>query len=64
MKRLIMLMLTGKFLIAMKVNKYISATVSTQLLYDHDIQILDSDGNTGPRTQFKEVIGVGISYKF
>ena len=51
-------------LIAMKVNKYISATVSTQLIYDHDIDILDSDGRVGPRTQFKEVIGVGISYKF
>ena len=51
-------------LIAMKVNKYISATISTQLLYDHDIQITDSDGKTGPRTQFKEVVGVGISYKF
>jgi len=51
-------------LIAMKVNKYISATVSTQLLYDHDIDILDSDGKVGPRTQFKEVIGVGVSYKF
>lgn len=51
-------------LVAMKVNKYISATVSTQLIYDHDIDILDSDGRVGPRTQFKEVIGVGISYKF
>lgn len=51
-------------LIAMKVNKYISATVSTQLIYDHDIDILDSDGRVGPRTQFKEVIGVGVSYKF
>ncbi|MBL4592226.1 MAG: DUF3078 domain-containing protein [Flavobacteriales bacterium] len=57
-------------LIAMKVNKYISATISTQLLYDHDIDIsVDSNDDgiidaVGPRTQFKEVIGVGISYKF
>ena len=51
-------------LVAMKVNKYISATISTQLIYDHDIDILDSDGKVGPRTQFKEVIGVGVSYKF
>lgn len=51
-------------LIAMKVNKYISATLSTQLLYDHDIDILDSDGRIGPRTQFKEVLGVGFNYKF
>ena len=53
-----------EMLIAMKVNKYISATISTQLIYDHDIDILDSDGKIGPRTQFKEVIGLGVSYKF
>ena len=57
-------------LIAMKVNKFISATISTQLLYDHDIDIAvdtDGDGNidaAGPRTQFKEVLGIGLSYKF
>lgn len=57
-------------LIAMKVNKFISATVSTQLLYDHDINIAVDNNNDGiidaigPRTQFKEVLGVGITYKF
>ena len=57
-------------LIAMKVNKYISATISTQLIYDHDIDIaIDNNGDDiidaiGPRTQFKEVLGVGLTYKF
>lgn len=57
-------------LISMKVNKYISATISTQLLYDHDIDISVDNNNdgiidaVGPRTQFKEVLGVGFSYKF
>lgn len=57
-------------LLALKVNKYISATISTQLLYDHDIDIAvdnNNDGITdrvGPRTQFKEVLGIGFSYKF
>ena len=57
-------------LIAMKVNKYISATISTQLIYDHDIDIgEDTNGDdiidkVGPRTQFKEVLGVGLTYKF
>ena len=51
-------------------HKYISATVTTHLLYDHDIDIAvdtNDDGITdkvGPRTQFKEVLGVGFSYKF
>ena len=57
-------------LIAMKVNKFISATISTQLLYDDDIDIAVDNNNDGiideirPRTQFKEVLGVGLTYKF
>lgn len=48
----------------MKINDYLSANLSTTLIYDHDIKITDKDGNTGPRVQFKEVFGVGFSYKF
>jgi hypothetical protein len=63
-------------LLSMKVNKYISATVSTSLIYDHDVTIveldsdgnakLDSEGNTiaGPRTQFKYVLAIGFQYNF
>jgi len=57
-------------LISMKVNKYISATLSTHLLYDDDIDIaIDDNGDgitdrKGPRTQFKEALGIGFSYKF
>lgn len=57
-------------LLSMKVNKYITATLATQLLYD-DNTIITIDKNddgiideAGPRTQFKEVLGVGFSYKF
>jgi hypothetical protein len=55
--------------ISMKINKYISANLSTTLIYDDDIKIdvKDSEGNVigkGPRTQFKEVFGLGFSYKF
>ncbi len=54
----------------MKVNEYISANLSTHLIYDEDTKVgIDSndDGSIdafGPRTQFKEVLGVGLSYKF
>jgi hypothetical protein len=57
-------------LISMKVNKYISATITTHLIYDDDIDIVvekDAFGNptkVGPRIQFKEVLGIGFSYKF
>ena len=52
-------------LIGMKVNKWLSATIQTQLLYDDDIMIKSTpSSDPGPRTQFKEVIGVGLSYTF
>ena len=51
-----------------KVNKFISATLSTQLIYDDDINVLrntgDNKGTKGPDVQFKQVLGVGLSYKF
>ncbi len=57
-------------LLAMKVNKFITATLSTQLIYDDNtILTIDNDNDgiideSGPRTQFKEVLGIGLSYKF
>jgi hypothetical protein len=51
-------------LITMKVNKYISATLNTHLIYDDDIDITTDTGKKVPRTQFKEVLGIGFSYKF
>ncbi len=46
-----------------KVNKYISANISATLVYDDDVIITDSDGRSGPRTQLKEVLGLGLNYK-
>ncbi len=51
-------------LIALKVNKYISVNLNTHLLYDDDIKIVVDANNSGPRTQFKEILGVGFSFKF
>jgi len=56
----------------MKVNEFISANLLLHLIYDNDIKVPlyeYKDGKKiqvggGPRLQFKEVIGVGISYKF
>jgi hypothetical protein len=51
-----------------KVNKFISATLATQLIYDDDIKVLrnagDQKGTVGPDVQFKQVLGVGFTYKF
>ena len=46
-----------------KVNSWFSASLQCMLIYDDDIQIRDVNGRTGPRTQFKSVLGLGISYK-
>lgn len=52
-------------MINMKVNKFLSANISTHLLYDDDIGYTDSEGvNKGPRVQFKELLGIGFSVKF
>ncbi|MFM9005896.1 MAG: DUF3078 domain-containing protein, partial [Flavobacteriales bacterium] len=57
-------------IIGLKVNKFITTTITTHLVYDDDIDIAvdrNNDGITdgaGPRTQFKEVIGVGLNVKF
>lgn len=53
----------------MKINYNINANISTHLIYDDDIQvpIYDSEGikiGSGPRIQFKELISIGLTYKF
>jgi hypothetical protein len=59
-----------ELLLAFKVNKFISASLSTQLIYDNDILIdkdNDGDGITDVREaaiQFKEVFGIGLAYTF
>lgn len=57
-------------MLGLKVNQYITATVGTHLIYDDDIDIAvdkNTDGvfeTSGPRTQFKQFLNVGFSYKF
>ncbi|MEQ8359865.1 MAG: DUF3078 domain-containing protein [Cytophagales bacterium] len=50
----------------MKINDFMTASVLTQLIYDQDIKIAAENDPTdiAPRTQFKSVIGIGITYKF
>lgn len=52
----------AEMIMSFKVNKWFSAALQMNLLYDDDIDVRDSDGNLGPRTQFKQVISLGISY--
>ena len=47
-----------------KINDYLSTTFTTQLLYDDDISILKSDNTNGPAVQYKDVLNIGLLYKF
>lgn len=52
------------------INKYITANVGTQLLYDDDVKYkedLNNDGVLdvlGPRVQLKQLLGIGFLYSF
>jgi len=58
-------------MINIKANKWLTTSIFTHLIYDDDIQIPvtrtvngQQVEGSGPRTQFKEVLGIGLSYKF
>ena len=60
-------------LISLKVNKFIAVNFNTHLLYDDDIKVpFDKNGDgtiavdevVKSKVQFKEILGVGFSYKF
>ncbi len=52
-------------IIDMAVNSWLSAKLTTGLIYDDNIIINDKSGNPlGPRTQFKEMFGLGLGIKF
>lgn len=52
-----------ELILLFRVNSLVSASAQWNLLYDDDIKIKDANGKIGPRTQFKSVIGIGLSYK-
>lgn len=59
-------------IINIKANKFLTTSISSHLIYDNDIIIptyekingIETKIGEGPKLQFKEVLGVGLSYKF
>ena len=49
-------------MINFKVNNWLSANFGLQMIYDDNTPITDKDGKTGPRTQIKQLLGVGLTY--
>lgn len=46
-----------------KVNKYISANISANLVYDDNVTITDKDGKSDQELSLKRFLGLGLSYK-
>jgi hypothetical protein len=58
---------TWETLWTFKVNSWFAATLNTLLLYDHDTKLPKVDENNipyaGPATQFKQTLGIGLTFK-
>lgn len=50
--------------LVLPITKVLSTNVYTQLIYDKDILIADEEGNLDDRVQFKNVLGIGLTYQF
>jgi len=57
-------------IIDLKINEWLAANLTTNLIYDQDIKIpVDRNGDGvkesfGPRTQFRQAFGIGLTAKF
>jgi hypothetical protein len=48
-----------------KINEFFSANITTQMIYNQDVTIVDEDGHSyNSAVQFKEVLGIGLTYSF
>lgn len=48
----------------MKINKWFSANLALNMIYDDNVKITDKKGRTGARLQVKETLGVGLQMNF
>ena len=52
----------AEIIMTFKVNSWFATSLQWNTIYDDDINIRDSAGKIGPRTQLKSILGLGISY--
>jgi DUF3078 family protein len=51
--------------IAVKITKLLSMSLTVNVIYDNDIKTVNADGTSGgPKPQIQELFGVGLAYKF
>lgn len=49
----------------LKVTRLITVNLSVDMIYDDDVASIDKEGNErGPRLQLKQLLGVGLAYRF
>jgi hypothetical protein len=52
-------------ILAVKVTKVLSMSVTLNVIYDNDIKSVNADGTVGgPKPQIQELFGLGLAYKF
>lgn len=52
-------------MLAFKINKFLTTTLTTNLIYDDNVKTIDSSGaQRGAKVQFREVLGLGLAYSF
>lgn len=51
-------------IIAMQINKWLAFNVTSELVYDEDVKVVKDDREYFSLTQFKNVMGLGLTFKF
>ena len=47
-----------------RINRFLTSSFRTNLIYDDKVLIADKNGHSAPRVQFKEVLSLSFSYTF
>lgn len=57
------MVVNSETLMTFKINKYMNASFSVEMIYDDKIKVTRDDGTVGPALQIKHVLSLGIGYK-
>ncbi|MCO5250095.1 MAG: DUF3078 domain-containing protein [Candidatus Kapabacteria bacterium] len=57
------MVVNSETLMTFKINKYMNASISVEMIYDHNINVTRDNGTIGPALQLKHVLAIGIGYK-
>ena len=55
---------TWENLLNLRVNDFLTTSISLEVRYDEAVDITRDDGSVGPATQIKEALAIGVGYSF